>query len=214
MATPYTPDPTNGAILYGIGTVQLPIDNDPPRGAIVRAPCENIIDILWYLTTGPANDADYKITGNGVPPATGYTPTTNPIIIKGTGIKLDSAPIVRIGNGATSITRSAAIDPSSVLETLDVSADCWYVDDPTWLVNVDYVVANAGGSAADMTMRIVARGLTGGGTIRIRRSAPPGGAIIANISGSGMGWVDLRKLGSSWRLEAFGGDATVTTGVP
>lgn len=88
MTTPYTPEPANGAALYALGEVPLPTDSDPPRGGIVRAADENILDLLWFMTGGATGDPDFKITGNGTPPAGGYTPLTNPIWIKGPGIKL------------------------------------------------------------------------------------------------------------------------------
>lgn len=214
----HTPNPAQGAIIdafdAGLGRIIVPDDNELVNGNIGRAPAEQLADWVAFLVKGPANDIDYKITGNGTPPVGGYTPTTRPIEIKGTGLQM-TGPTVRSGTAAKSTGRAATnIGAAATLATVDTTSDTWYVDNPSWAVNVDYVVANAGGSAPGDALTIVAWGLTSGGTIRIRRSAPPGGIIMLSISGTGMGWGTFLKVGSSWRLLSFGGDATLTPGTP
>lgn len=204
-----------GAATWASGLILEPGAGDGVQAELIRKAIERLSELTYYIGSGGVSDV--YIVGNGTPPAGGYTPLTNPIKIKGTGLHMDSPTLVegsltRSGSGATYVDRHSDIGDATVLITLDDTADVWYVDNPTWVVNVDYVLLNA--VPENTTLKVVAWGLTAGGTIRIRRSAPPAGIIILNIGGTGMGWGTFRKVGSSWRLMDFGGDATITTGTP
>lgn len=87
----HTPDATQGAIVAANGYVTVPDDNEELKGSAIASPVEQTLDLMAFLTGGPTNDPDYKITGNGVPPAGGYTPETNPVWIKGKGLRVTFA---------------------------------------------------------------------------------------------------------------------------
>lgn len=89
----HTPDPTQGALIDASGVIVLPDDNEDPKGDNIQLGAEQLADWIAFRTGGPANDIDFKVTGNGTPPAGGYTPTTNPIIFKGTGVRVSGAPL-------------------------------------------------------------------------------------------------------------------------
>lgn len=89
----HTPDATQGAAIEAAGVIVLPDDTENVKADNIQLGDEQLADWVAYRTGGPANDIDFKITGNGEPPAAGYTTTTRPVIMKGTGIRMDGSPL-------------------------------------------------------------------------------------------------------------------------
>ena len=108
----HVPDPAQGAIVDAANQISLPDDNENMKADNIRLGDEQIADWIVFLVKGPANDIDFKITGNGTPPLAGYTPTVRAIDILGAfGLKV-TAPL-QVANLTTSLPMNGAQPTSS-----------------------------------------------------------------------------------------------------
>lgn len=113
----HTPDATQGALIDAANVIVLPDDTENVKADNIQLGDEQLADWVAYRTGGPSNNLDYKITGNGVPPSGGYTPTTRPIIIKGAqGVRMDGSPLDF--NATASMTLTPARSFSRPLSTI------------------------------------------------------------------------------------------------
>lgn len=163
----HTPDPAEGALIDASGVIELPDDNENMKADNIQLGDQQLADWMAFLSKGPTNDSNYKITGNGTPPAGGYTPLTNPIRINGTGFALNNAPLnlsagatvtgtyttsaavtqtgarALSGSGAIDSIRPTTLPPTNTTGTLSVSADSWR-QTGTLLAGINHEVKSTG----------------------------------------------------------------------
>jgi hypothetical protein len=209
--TNHTPDPAQGAIIDARAGGAVYIieadDTEPVRAAIVRLTTQQLADWIAYLTKGPENDIDFKITGNGTPPSGGYTPTTRPIEIKGQGLKI-TAPLTW-GSGATK-SGLEPISTGTVLgtgSTVTVTKQEYKCADPA-ITDITTTVADIASAPAAHTYRV--RFYQKSGT-NSRTFENEDATTICVFPAGGICWVEMswNDADTIWDVSAFGGGTTV-----
>lgn len=104
-----------GQTTWNTGLIKEPGANSGQSAADVQKAIERLSHLVFYVGSGGVSDV--YVVGNGTPPAGGYTPLTNPVIIKGTGLRLNGAPLNFTGGatvtGAATITAALTLSGST-----------------------------------------------------------------------------------------------------
>lgn len=238
----HTPDATQGAAIETAGVIVLPDDTENVKADNIQLGDQQLADWMAFRTGGPANDVNFKITGNGTPPAGGYTSTTNPLVLKGTPLVLDGkdldvsgggeftsdnigactytdvqtvqSDVIMSGSAARHQGRTLTLNAAMAAITITGTADVIRLHNPS-NATTDLNLDAVSGITGVFSIRIIVSGVGAGKVVNINRVSDSLNIVSLTPVGASKHYgITVDYSGGRWVLGNVSGDEAFTYGTP